>query len=171
MESYRQRGTISRKVVIWLAIPVVFLFLLVGLRAAMHSRYERTRTYWMQATLPKLAGLSFTNDDIRQEIQSLRESEVQGDHQIWTGDHVLLMTNGECLVYAFYHGFNSGFIDHLFLAHGSDRRWYYSTYHFCNSMAAVMGDEPPGSIAEFSKRYAVREFDGKSDVCLRHTWP
>jgi hypothetical protein len=38
-------------------------------------------------------------------------------------------------------------------------------------MAGVLGDDPPGSIAEFTSRYAVREFDGKSDVCLKHTWP
>jgi len=74
------------------------------------------------------------------------------------------------VVYASRHGFNNGFVDHLFLAHGSDGRWYYSTYHFCNSMAAAAPD-PPGSIQEFVSQYAVREFDGKSDVCLQHTWP
>jgi len=80
------------------------------------------------------------------------------------------MTNGEYLVYASRHGFNSGFVDHLFLAHGSDGRWYYSTYHFCNSMVGADVD-PPGSITEFASKYAAREFDGKSDVCLLHTWP
>jgi len=30
------------------------------------------------------------------------------------------MTNGEFLVFAFHHGFNNGFVDHLFLAHGTD---------------------------------------------------
>src|SRR4051794_36169934 len=39
------------------------------------------------------------------------------------------MTNGEFLVYSFRHGFNSGFVDYVFLAHGSNGRWYYSTYH------------------------------------------
>ena len=38
-------------------------------------------------------------------------------------------------------------------------------------MAATLGDDPPASIAEFAARYAVREFDGKSDECLKHTWP
>ena len=73
------------------------------------------------------------------------------------------------LVYASRHGFNNGVVDHLFLAHGSDGRWYYSTYHFCNRVAGVISDDPPGSIAEFLSRYAAREFDGKSDVCLQHT--
>lgn len=171
MSTHRQSGAISRKVIIWLAIPAVLVLLLFGLRAMVHHKYERARTDWMVATLPQLAGLSFTNAEIKQEIESLKMSAAQPDRRIWTGDHVLLMTNSEFLVYSFYHGFNSGFIDHLFLAHGSDGRWYYSTYHFCNSMAAVFADEQPGSIAEFARRYSVREFDGKSDVCLQHTWP
>jgi hypothetical protein len=44
-------------------------------------------------------------------------------------------------------------------------------YHFCNSMAMIRGDDPPRSIAEFATIYSAREFDGKSDECLRHTWP
>ncbi len=43
----------------------------------------------------------------------------------------------------------------LFLEHSSSGRWLYSTYHFCNYMAMLAGDEPPGSNAEFAKRYAV----------------
>ncbi len=65
------------------------------------------------------------------------------------------MTNGEYIVYDYWHGANNGFVDHLFLGHSSDGRWLYSTYHFCNHMAMVVGDEPPGSNAEFAKRYAV----------------
>jgi len=81
------------------------------------------------------------------------------------------MTNDEYMVYAWRHGFNNGLVDHLFLAHGSDGRWYYSSFHFCGNMAGVMADDPPGSIKEFALRYEVREFDGKSDVCLQRTWP
>ena len=50
------------------------------------------------------------------------------------------MTNGEYIVYAYRHGANNGFVDHLFLGHGSDGRWLYSTYHFCNSK--VRYEEP-----------------------------
>jgi hypothetical protein len=62
-------------------------------------------------------------------------------------------------------------IGQTFLARSADGHWYYSTCHFCDSMAAVRNEDPPGSIAEFARRYSVREFDGKSDVCLQHTWP
>jgi hypothetical protein len=89
----------------------------------------------------------------------------------WAHDHVLLMTNGEYIIYASRHGANSGFIDHLFLGRGSDGRWLYSTYHFCNSMCGIRGEDLPGSITEFATRFFAREFDGKSDECLQHTWP
>ena len=38
-------------------------------------------------------------------------------------------------------------------------------------MVGLMAEDAPGSIAEFTNRYALREFDGKSDVCLEKTWP
>jgi hypothetical protein len=166
-----QRGEISRKVIIWFLIPSVILLLFVGWREAVRFKYGRVRADWMVATLPQIAGLSLTNADIRRELESLKASKGQGENQEWTGDHLLLMTNDQYLIYAFWHGFNSGFVDHLFLAHGSDGKWYYSTYHFCNHMAAVFAEEPPSSIAEFTNRYSTREFDGKSEACLQHTWP
>jgi len=88
----------------------------------------------------------------------------------WIHDHVLLMSNGEYLIYAFRHGFNDGTIDHLFLAHGSDGKWYYSTYHFCSHMAMIRSNNTPASIADFASRYSLRVFDGKSDECLTRTW-
>jgi hypothetical protein len=104
-------------------------------------------------------------------LETLKASRGAGDRQEWTGEHVLLMTNDDYLVYASRHGFNNGFVDHLFLARGSDGRWYYSTYHFCNRMVALMSDDPPASITEFARTYSARAFDGKSDECLQHTWP
>jgi hypothetical protein len=121
--------------------------------------------------LVRLAPQSATNDIISKELHALKAATVHDGHRDWVSDNVLLMTNGEYLVYASRHGFNSGFVDHLFLAHGSDGKWLYSTYHFCNQMVGALGDPAPGSIVEFKKTYAAREFDGKSDDCLNKTWP
>lgn len=124
----------------------------------------------MVATVQRLSQTPLDNDDIRSELEELKASSKNANSS-WAGGHVVLMTNGEYIAYAFWHGFNNGSVDNLFVAHGTDRKWYYSTYHFCNSMAGILGDDPPGSIREFASRYALREFDGKSDVCLKHTWP
>ena len=161
---------ISRKAIVWLAIPIALGLSLIVAQWAVRRNHERARVQWKAATLPHLAGLSIGNEDISGELETLK-SGINEDRREWVSDHVLLMTNGDYLIYAFRHGFNNGFVNHLFLAHGSNRRWLYSTYHFCNQMAGARFDEPPGSIAEFAKRYSAREFDGESDECLKRTWP
>ena len=168
MTTRRLSGAISRKVIIWLSIPALIVLLIVGCDAVLKQKYGHERAVWKDKALVQIADTSMTNEVVVSEIDEMKHLTPNVD---WAHYHVLLMTNNEVLVYAFRHGYNNGFVDHLFLAHGSDGRWYYSTYHFCNSMAAVRGEDPPGSIAEFAKRYAVREFDGKSDICLQHTWP
>jgi hypothetical protein len=172
MRASTQCGAVSRKLIIWISIPFILVALVFGWWSFTRYKYERERAAWKTTTLKRLAGLSLTNEDIAQKLETLKTSRgLAEQYRDWTGDGVLLMTNNEYLIYAFRHGFNDGFVDHLFLGHGSDGHWYYSTYHFCNSMVGVGGDDAPGSIAEFASRYAVREFDGKSDVCLEHTWP
>lgn len=162
---------VERKLWTWVSVPLVLVALLFGWSEITRAKYERARASWKTTALERLAGLSLTNAEIIHELEELKKSRGAGKDRMWAGERVLLMTNDEYLIYAFRHGFNSGFVDHLFLAHGSDGLWYYSTYHFCKGMAAVAADDPPGSIAEFASRYAVREFDGKSDACLQHTWP
>lgn len=166
-----QSGAVSPKVTVWISIPFILVAAIVGLRSLAKQNNLRARADWKAATLPRLAALSITNDQIHQELDELKADASPKMNWGWAHDHVLLMTNGDFLIYAFRHGFNSGTVDHLFVAHGSDGRWWYSTYHFCNHMVGVRSDDPPGSIAEFAKRYSVREFDGKSDECLRKTWP
>jgi hypothetical protein len=171
MRTPSQSGAVSRKLIIWISIPVILVGLVFGWWSFTRYRYQRVRADWKTVALARLAALSFASEDLSRELEDLRAHRGAGEHREWIGGHILLMTNDEYLVYASRHGFNNGFVDHLFLAHGSNGRWYYSTYHFCNSMAGVMADDPPGSIAEFARTYSARQFDGKSDECLQHTWP
>lgn len=159
----------SRKAIFWLSGIVLLVAVPVGAFRVYQWRYEHARGVWKTAALQRLATLSATNEDIRRELEELKAPSGPGEYRRWTGEQVALMTNGEYIVYAFWHGANSGFVDHLFLGRCSDGRWLYSTYHFCNHMAGADAD-PPGSINEFAATYSAREFDGKSDVCLNHTW-
>lgn len=133
------------------------------------ARYwsERERTQWKSQALVRLSSLSITNDAVARELEELKSSKVT--ERGWANEHVLLMTNGESIIYEYRHGANDYFPPHLFIGHCSDGHWIYSSYHFCNSMNMVLQDTPPGSIAEFAKRYSARAFDGKSDECLKMT--
>jgi hypothetical protein len=164
------RGVV-RLVGIFVSILVVASALLAGAWWLAKQKAARDRAAWKGPILERLAQLSITNDEIRREFDELKSGPRPNFDFGWAHDQVLLMTNGEYIIFAYRHGANNGFVDHFFLGHGSNGRWLYSTYHFCNSMAMVREDEAPGSIAEFEKRYAVAEFDGKSDICLQHTWP
>ena len=169
--SWNQSGGTNGKVIVRLTILFVIVLAVMGVRSAVRRSHERARAKWKTGTLQRLAGLSITNEEIRRELNEIKARTSAKVPLGWTHEHVLLMTNEEYLIYAMRHGRNDGSLDHLFLAHASDGRWLYSTFHFCNGMVAIMSDPPPGSTAEFQNRYAVREFDGKSDECLKHTWP
>jgi hypothetical protein len=162
-------GRFVRILAVGLGSILLFAGLACGTWSFARYRSERARTHWKTEALERLAGLSITNDTVRSELDELRMPKTKDSDLGWAHEHVLLMTNGESIIYEYRHGAGIYFPPHLFLGHGSDGRWLYSSYHFCNSMNMVRWDDPPGSIAEFAKRYSVREFDGKSDVCLKMT--
>jgi hypothetical protein len=163
---------------LWIRVLAVIIGALLFVLAAFtmlsfsHTwKFQRNRVRWKDSALASLAALSVTNAEIRGELEELKEGPKPNLDLGWANQQVLLMTNGEYIVFMFWHGFNNGSVDHLFLGRGSDGRWFYSTYHFCTSMAGVSGDNPPGSISEFARTYFARQFDGKSDECLKRTWP
>jgi hypothetical protein len=130
---------------------------------------ERERTKWKGPALARLTGMSITNEQVRLEMDELKARSKTNEIE-WAGEHVLVMTNGQYIVYEYRHGRNDWFPPHLFLARTSDGQWLYSSYHFCNSMGMIRWDNPPGSVAEFCRKYFARPFDGKSDDCLKLTW-
>lgn len=165
-----QRSTLFPAKAFWVLVALGLLAIPVGVFYVWKFNQNRKRAEWKTATLPALASLSLTNYAIAMEYYKLKSGLKAGETE-WIGDKVLVMTNGQYLIYASRHGREGGIINHLFLARGSDDEWLYSTYHFCNSMVGARGDDPPGSINEFVARYSCRFFDGRSDVCLEHTWP
>ena len=165
------RGAISRRLVVWICVFSVLAVLVFGGWFINVRREQMARAAWKSTALSQLAGISFASEGIVEELRMLKLNQGTDQGRGWAGSRILLMKNGEYLIYVWRHGYNIGTVDHLFLAHGSDGRWYYSTFHFCQQMVGLGSDSAPESISEFASRYAVREFDGRSDVCLQHTWP
>ena len=86
------------------------------------------------------------------------------------------MTNGEWIAYTNICRKQDFKIQDLFIGRASDGKWYYSTYHFCIDMVVLrmredMLEPRPGSVKQFADEYYLKEFDGRSDECLRKTWP
>lgn len=154
-----------------LGAPVILGALGLLVLVSCHHVLSRERTAWMRETLPRLADLSITKDSIAMELRELRANVEQEEPPKWIGRNIVLMTNDQFLVYAYRHGANDRWPHHLLLARGSDGRWFYSSYHFCNELNMIRGDPQSGSIDEFVSRYPIAQFDGRSDECLKPTWP
>src|ERR1051325_7337521 len=92
---------------------------------------------WRRTAVTQLSRLSIAEPPVSNEWSALRVSITDTNGRAWTSDHVLLMANGEFILYKYRHGANGYFPPHLFVGRGSDGRWLWSDYHFCNSMAMV----------------------------------
>lgn len=159
----------QRRTARFLLVMAVIIVSGFGVWKIGRAMIESKRTSWKESALVRLQTLSLTNERVRLELEELKRAPGINEVE-WTRDHVLVMTDGQYIVYEYRHGRNGNFPPHLFLGHSSDGQWLYSSYHFCNDMAMIRFDNQPGSIAEFSKKYFIRSFDGKSDECLKLTW-
>jgi len=153
---------------------VAFLAVLI----AMHTGCsQRARRVWKEQALLQITQLANDPEWVSRELALLKSPQSGGDSRViadgWLTDSMILMRSGEWLIYRNHcskealHGFSD-----IFLAKGSDGRWYYSTYHFCVKMVnlIMMQDgESPKDIASFASDYFLQEFDGKSDECLQST--
>ena len=133
------------------------------------------RKQWKEQALAQVNAVSRNVQTISNEIAVLHAEAKTQSGDGWIGTNLVLMANGEYLVYSHIDAKQDRRISDLFLARGSDGKWYYSTYHFCIGMITlrmeIMGESKRGSIHEFASAYALREFDGQSDECLKKTWP
>src|SRR5262245_42711449 len=116
-------------------IPLALIACLAGAFWVVKLNAAHKRAQWKNPALVRLATMTATNEIVRDELLQLKAGPKPGVDVGWTHDHVLLMTNGEYIVFEYLHGDDFRSVDHLFLGHGSDGKWLYSTFHFCNRMA------------------------------------
>jgi hypothetical protein len=138
---------------------------------------NRLRRDWKDRAVTEIAHRSADSVWVAKEIATMKvksdNARIASDP--WLSPHLILMTNGEWMVYANICRKENFRIYDLFIGRASDGKWYYSTYHFCIHMinlsfrADTKGQ--PGSVAEFAQEYYLRDFDGHSDDCLQKTWP
>ena len=160
-----------------LAITIVSVLLLAVISAIVFlrppSRQSSARRAWKEKSIADIAARIVasswpTNEFAHLKAQSTNESSEDAS---WFSDHIIVTRKGEWLAYANICQKQDRRIPDLFLARGSDGRWYYSTYHFCIGMIVLRMDEQPEDLTAFAKTYFLQSFDGQSDDCLQKTWP
>jgi hypothetical protein len=160
-----------------LAITIVSVLLLAVISAVVFLRppslQSSARRAWKEKSIAdiaaRIAAPSWpTNEFARLKAQSANESSEDAS---WFADHIIVTRKGEWLAYTNICQKQDRRIPDLFLARGSDGRWYYSTYHFCIGMIVLRVDEQPEDLTAFAKTYFLQAFNGQSDDCLQKTWP
>ena len=164
----------------WLARTAVLLAIVAGvflvLPWAVRQRQYLARKAWKEQAIQEIARLSNDSKWVSEEIALLSSGQVTGSQRIiadrWLTDRMILVASGEWLVYKSHCSeVPPHQVSDIFLAKGSNGKWYYSTCHFCVGMCALvmMQDVPPYDLATFARQYHLKEFDGVSDECLQQT--
>lgn len=159
-----------------LLIVIVSLGLL-GIVYANRNNYDPLHTdarrAWKQKSLAEISSRLRLPDWPTNEIsrlQTIKKGDPD-DYQNWLSKELILLKNGEWLAFKNVCRKEKGNIYDMFLAKGSDGRWYYSTYHFCVDMVSLKMEFQPKDLSSFTNYFCLRPFDGRSDECLEKTWP
>jgi hypothetical protein len=156
----------------------VGLLLVVACAAAVPwvagNRLRAARRHWKNDAIPTISAWAEDGSWRTQEVQMLtkRTNDQQVIAEGWLTDKMILMQNGEWLVYKSHCSkAKPHLVNDIFLARGSDGKWYYSTFHFCVGMCALLmlQETQPPNLAGFVHEYNLQEFDGRSDECLKET--
>ena len=137
-------------------------------------RPQKARKHWKDDAIPAIARRAEDQNWRAQEIEVLtkRTTDQRVMAEGWLTDKMILMKSGEWLVYKSHCSKEQPhLVRDIFLAKGSDGKWYYSTFHFCVGMCTLLMEQEtqPANLAEFVHEYNLREFDGRSDECLKQT--
>lgn len=151
-----------------LAVAVAVVLISGCNRARLDSPQRKA---WKDESLARLVERTANVQWLTDELSRFNSENFNADDpEKWLSDQLILMRNGDWLAYASICQKENARIADMFLARGSDGRWYYSTYHFCKGMLEPRMNDQPSDLRSFITDYSLREFDGKSDECLQPTW-
>jgi hypothetical protein len=148
-----------KKIAIGTAICLCAVALSVVVGCGPDELHSKARVQWKDNALAQIAKDTSDSADILEAMKK----------DAWLFDGLIVMTNGEWMVYRSICKKEDDRIEDIFLGRGSDGRWYYSTWHFCFDLQNLSIHGQPGSLTVFSNNYYLKEFDGHSDECLKDT--
>jgi hypothetical protein len=154
-------------------VCAVFLLIAVIALAALFAPSSGARRAWKEKALADISSRLTDPLWASNEVARLnrRAPSDSSNSDRWLSERLILMRNGDWLAYGSVCQKENRRIADLFLARGSDGRWYYSTFHFCIGMLDLKMEDQSEDLPVFAKAYYLRSFDGHSDECLQKTWP
>jgi hypothetical protein len=154
-------------------VCAVLLALAVVALALLFTPSDGARRAWKEKAIAgiswQLAHPTWPSNEVAR--LSHRGTSDHSDSDRWLSEDLILMRNGDWLTYRSVCQKEKRRIADLFIARGSDGRWYYSTFHFCIGMLDLKMEDQSEDLPAFVKAYYLRPFDGHSDECLQKTWP
>jgi hypothetical protein len=148
-------------------IGVVAIFIPVK-RVDQHHAAERRA--WKNAAIKKINNDLQAPDYLEQRFGEIPK-KVSGDFdssEDWLTTDTIVCKDASWFAYRAECHKEDPKVHDIFIAKGSDGKWYYTDFHFCVRMM-VLNDQP-ASLAEFKHRYFLAEFDGVSDAALERSW-
>lgn len=152
-------------------------FILIGAGYAFWGNpdplHAPARREWKERSLRDISVQLSNADWATNEITKLKsvKSDDPDSYENWLSKDLILLQSGEWLAFKNVCRKEEGKIHDLFLAKASDGQWYYSTYHFCKNMISLKMEFQPKDLTSFTNYFCLQLFDGKSDECLKQTWP
>ena len=134
---------------------------------------NKHRRQWKNDAIAEIARLADDANWLATETARLKADppEDDGSGQGWLSNHLILMKNGDRVIYSSQCHKQDWRVYDIFVGRASDGEWYYSSYHFCIDMCVLASNGQPSDLPAFVKQYYLEEFDGKSDEALQETWP
>ncbi len=162
-----------KKVAVIAGACAVFLAAAVIIAAALFFPSATARHGWKEKAIADISSRVADPTWVTNEVARLNRHGTNdpSDSDGWLSERLILMRNGDWLAYSSVCQKENRRIADLFIARGSDGRWYYSTFHFCKGMLDLKMEEESEDLPAFVKAYSLRSFDGHSDECLQKTWP
>src|SRR5688572_26832439 len=120
-----------------LLLAFVACTLVVVITAVLLTRDNRLRAkprrQWKDQAITTIEARMRDAQSLQADINRLasRAASSRSTWGAWVGEDVLVMKNNDWIVCRNICSKEDARVHDLFIGHGSDGKWYYSTFHFC----------------------------------------
>jgi hypothetical protein len=154
----------------------------VGLMLAVAATYtavcihirDRRYSQWVERSVEEIRGLAIETNwmgSVISNLQSVTDMSGIDEGRNFISPDLLLMKNGEWIIYRAATSKQGPAFPELFIGRGSDEQWHYTTYHFCRGMIMLGADGQPRGLKSFRAHYYLAPYTGQAYRELKKTWP